>query len=194
MWWTLPLKGEIQMLVTNLFGGPGIGKSTLAAGIFSLLKLHGVNAELVTEFAKDLTWEERHKTLTNQYYVWGKQYHRMWRLRDDVDIIVTDSPLLLSLIYGETCPPFHQTVIETYHSTFKNLNYFLRRIKPYNPKGRNQDLEEAKNIDINIKNMLIKHNIDFKTVPGDTSGINSIVKDVLDVLQIESKYNLKGEK
>ena len=47
-------------LCVNLFGGPGIGKSTTAAGVFNLLKLHGIETELITEFAKDLVWEERY--------------------------------------------------------------------------------------------------------------------------------------
>ena len=47
-------------LTVNLFGGPGTGKSTTSAAVFSLLKMHGVNAELITEFAKDLTWEKRY--------------------------------------------------------------------------------------------------------------------------------------
>ena len=45
------------MLVVNLFGAPGSGKSTGAAYIFSQLKIAGVNAELVTEFVKDKVWE-----------------------------------------------------------------------------------------------------------------------------------------
>lgn len=45
------------MLIVNLFGAPGAGKSTLAAYVFAKLKMAGVNAELVTEFAKDKTWE-----------------------------------------------------------------------------------------------------------------------------------------
>ena len=45
------------MLVVNLFGAPGAGKSTGAAYIFSQLKMAGINAELVTEFAKDKVWE-----------------------------------------------------------------------------------------------------------------------------------------
>ena len=46
------------MLVVNLFGAPGAGKSTGAAYIFSKLKMSGINVELVTEFAKDKVWEE----------------------------------------------------------------------------------------------------------------------------------------
>lgn len=42
-------------LVVNLLGGPGCGKSTGAAYIFSQLKMRNIDAELVTEFAKDKT-------------------------------------------------------------------------------------------------------------------------------------------
>lgn len=58
------------MIVVNLFGAPGAGKSTGAAYIFSLLKMAGVNAELVTEFAKDKTWEHNTKALDNQVYMY----------------------------------------------------------------------------------------------------------------------------
>ena len=49
----------------------------------------GVNAELVTEFAKDKTWENNQKALANQVYVFGKQLYRITRCQDDVDVIVT---------------------------------------------------------------------------------------------------------
>lgn len=45
------------MLVVNLFGVPGAWKSTGAAHVFSQLKMKGINAELITEFAKDKVWE-----------------------------------------------------------------------------------------------------------------------------------------
>ena len=44
-------------IVVNLFGVPSAGKSTGAAYIFSRLKMEGINAELITEFAKDKVWE-----------------------------------------------------------------------------------------------------------------------------------------
>lgn len=45
-------------LVINMFGGPCTGKSTTATAVFSLLKMHDVNIEYTSEFAKDLTWEK----------------------------------------------------------------------------------------------------------------------------------------
>lgn len=178
------------MIVVNLFGGPGVGKSTVATGVFSVLKLHDINAEYVSEFAKDLTWEERYKTLTNQYYVWGKQYHRMWRLRDKVDVIVTDSPLPLGLLYGETCAPFHETVIETFN-TFNNMNFVLRRVRPYTPEGRNQMECEAREIDSKVELLLLKNEIPYKTMPGDDVGINGVMVEVLKKLNIRWRYRIK---
>ena len=65
------------MVVVNLFGAPGAGKSTGAAYVFSKLKMLGVNAELVTEYAKDKVWEESDAVFKNQAYIFGKQYFRI---------------------------------------------------------------------------------------------------------------------
>ena len=40
------------MLVVNLFGAPGAGKSTGAAYIFSRLKLAGINGRKVRQYSK----------------------------------------------------------------------------------------------------------------------------------------------
>ena len=81
---------------------PGAGKSTGAAYIFSQLKMHGINAELVTEFAKDKVWENNTEVFKNQAYLFGKQSYRISRCKDKVDVIVTDSPLPLSIFYNKT--------------------------------------------------------------------------------------------
>ena len=102
--------------IINLYGGPGCSKSTTAAGIFSVLKLHGVNCELCTEYAKDLTWESRNMTLQNQIYIFGKQYHRLWRVVNQVDVVITDSPILLSNIYDtNNDEAFRNLVLDTYN-------------------------------------------------------------------------------
>jgi hypothetical protein len=174
-----------------MFAGPGSGKSTSAAAVFSLLKMHDVNAELITEFAKDLTWEERHRTLANQYYVWGKQHHRMWRIKDQVEVMVTDSPLLLGIIYGGEKPMcFNDTVFHSFNEEFDNMNYFLMRMKGFNPKGRNQTEEESKKLDDEILLMLAENDVRYKIVPGNYEGINDIAKHVLRRLRKEMKIFL----
>ena len=181
-------------IVINMFAGPGSGKSTTAAAVFSLLKMHEVNAELITEFAKDLAWEERFTTMNDQAYIWGKQHHRMWRVKDHVDVMVTDSPLLFGLIYGQKNPDcFNETILHSFN-TFNNMNYFLLRMKPYNPKGRIQTEEKSKQLDKEIAAMLAENNIKFKIVPGNYEGVNDIAKRVLRRLGKKMKICLEENK
>jgi hypothetical protein len=92
--------------------------------------MHNVDCEYVSEFAKDLVWENREKSLKNQIYIFSKQYHKLWRVNGIVDVIITDSPLLLSLIYANetAAEKFKEMVIEEFLS-FNNLNYLLKRTK-----------------------------------------------------------------
>ena len=84
------------MTVVDIYGSPSSGKSTLAAYVFAKLKMLGIRCELVTEFAKDLVWDERHKALQNQAFVFGNQFYRLSRLENEVDVAVVDSPLMLN--------------------------------------------------------------------------------------------------
>ena len=90
-----------KTIIVSLFGAPGAGKSTLSAYIFAKLKMLGVNCELVTEFAKDKVWEKNNEALSNQIYIFAKQYYRISRCADKVDVIITDSPLFLSPFYNK---------------------------------------------------------------------------------------------
>ena len=136
------------MFVVNLYGGPGTGKSTTAAGVFSGLKMRGLNVELVTEVAKDLVWGEREFDLSNQILVFGQQYHRLFRLKGKVDAIITDSPLFLSVVYGVHESDAFRTLVKEKYNEFENVDIFLTREKVYNPHGRTQKTEEeAKAVD-----------------------------------------------
>lgn len=168
-------------LIVNLFAGPGAGKSTLAAKIFAELKEHDVNCELVVEYAKDLTWEKRDKALKVQPYVFGKQLMRIERVINQVDCIITDSPILLSSFYaGKNYPrSFNDYVLECFNE-YNSYNLFVNRKKKYNPLGRNQTEDEARELDIEILNFLkekdIKlHNITTGNRPSLTRLINCLM-------------------
>lgn len=172
-------------IVVNLFGGPGAGKSTGAAYIFSELKQLGINAELVTEFAKDKTWEGNMTALSCQEYVFGKQSYRLARCRNDVDVIVTDSPLPLSMIYN-TNPALGEAfdeVVRRVFDTYENMNFYIVRDKPYNPKGRNQTEEESDELGENILRMLGILAIPHTVVEGNKDSYDYIVSKVVDKLE-----------
>lgn len=175
-------------LVVNLFAGPGAGKSTTAAGIFFELKTRGVNCELAAEYAKDLVWEERHATFRDQIYLFAKQYHRIFRLLGQVDVIITDCPILLSPVYDyEKRETFEKLVVEE-HRKMWTYNTFITRKKAFNPKGRIHGFDEAKALDCAIADMLYKHGVPFETFEGTPEGRDAIVNKVLLLLQWDRNH------
>lgn len=169
-------------LIINLFGSPGTGKSTGAAYIFSKLKMAGVNVELVTEFAKDKVWEDTHAPFENQLYMLAKQYFRITRCENKVDVIVTDSPILLSLIYNtdkERLGTDFDSLVLHLFNYYNNYNIMLKRVKKYNPIGRFHTEDESNQLAIQIENMLDDLNILYDSFAGNISGYDKIVDNVL---------------
>lgn len=169
---------KMKTVVINLFGGPGCGKSTIAAELFAILKKQGYECELVTEYAKDKVWEESYKTLENQIYVFAKQLHRMWRLKDKVQFIITDSPLPLSIIYDRDKNEDLKNLIITTFNSFDNINIVINRSTVYNQNGRYQNEEQANELDNQIRELLISYFIPFIS-----RDINNVVETILDKIK-----------
>lgn len=165
--------------VVNLYAGPGTGKSTTAAALFAELKYRGYNTEMILEYAKDATWERRGpKVFQAQEYIFGKQHFRMARVVDEVDFVITDSPILLGLIYMPEnfyLPTLKETIKEAY-DRYENIDIFLKRNKPYNPSGRNQTSDEAKVIDGRIKTMLSDFEIPFVELDFGRENVDQIIE------------------
>ena len=143
--------------IINLYGGPGTGKSTTAAGLFSAMKRLGINCELVTEVAKDLVWEDSLETLNDQLYVSACQCHRIKRLLGKVDYVITDSPILLGIYYDSSKSPELEAVLVKTHNSLDTIDIFIKRTKPYKEAGRLQSEAEAIGIDADISKLLLKH-------------------------------------
>lgn len=159
----------METKVINMVGGPGCGKSSTAAGLFFLMKCAGIRCELVTEFAKELTYDENWTDLKRQLYVLAEQERRQRRLLGKVDFIVTDSPLLLSTMYVSN--PMEMYAVE--HSAqnlwahYDNINFVLSRAKPYHRYGRSQTEQEARAIDHRLVSEVFKDEVIEAFVPGD---------------------------
>lgn len=169
-------------IVINFFGGPGIGKSTLAAKTFSKLKDEQIDCELISEYAKHATWEENFTALKNQFYTTAIQHHKEFIVLGKVDVIVTDCPLILGLMYfndpnKQKEEYFFKFILEEF-SERENLNYFILRTRSYNENGRNQTLNEAIQLDNNLKNLLHTNKIGYSNISYDEESINKILNDV----------------
>jgi nicotinamide riboside kinase len=150
----------------NIFGGPGIGKSTIAAEVFARFKKQGKSVELVTEFVKDLVWENRQSTLEIQPYVSMKQYRNLARLRDKVDFVITDSPLIKDSVYArryaaELPQSYHELLFFLHRTLGDSINILLTREHQYMSEGRYQNEAEAIVIDKELRFLLEMHQIDY---------------------------------
>ena len=167
---------EKNTIIVNFFAGPGAGKSTGAAWVFAKLKADGVDAELVTEFAKDKVWEQNKEVFKCQFYITGKQSFKISRCFGKVDVIITDSPIALGAIYADT-EGLKQASLEEFNKyKSNNLNVFIERKKKYNPNGRNQTEAEAKELDKSAKNFLDSNNIPFMSIHGNAEGYDKLVE------------------
>lgn len=176
-------------LIVNLFAEPGAGKSTAAAYIYSQLKMCGISAEYVTEFAKDKVWEQNEEVFKHQTYIFGKQHYKLARVVGKVDVIITDSPILLSAIYNESevlGEEFNNVVLKVFNS-YNNFNILLTREHPYEDNGRNETEYQAKGIRKKLINKLNEYDIQYS---GCTSS-----KDMYDTLVeiIKGKIGDKNE-
>ncbi len=181
-------------LIVNLYAGPGALKSTTSAGVFTLLKLHGVDCELPFEFPKDLIWEENISMLNDQNYVLGNQAHRIWRVKDKVDVVLVDSPILFSIVYrkNELGKEFIDHVV-TLHNQYNNLNIFLKRNLNigYIKNGREQSFTEAVKVDDDVLKVLNAYGTPYLTMNVGFDTINKITKLILTKLKLEPKYKLE---
>jgi adenylate kinase family enzyme len=156
-----------KTIVINFFGGPGVGKSTLCASVFVKLKVSGIDCEMATEYAKDVTWEESYKKLENQIYVFGKQHSRVNRLLGKVDVVITDSPLLNSIVYDISKNSALKDLVLHEFKKLTTLNFYVSRRLKYENNGRNQTIQEAIEVDNIYKKLLDDNGIHyFEIEPG----------------------------
>lgn len=150
----------------NLFGGPGIGKSTAAAELFARFKKQGKSVELVTEFAKDLVWENRQSTLEIQPYVSMKQFRNLARLKGKVDYVITDSPIIKDSVYArryatDLPQDYHNLLFFLHENLGDSINILLTREHMYDSEGRYQTEDQATEIDRELRFLLELHDIDY---------------------------------
>lgn len=168
-------------VVINLFGGAGCGKSTIRAGLFHLLKVNGVVCEEASEWIKQKVYEGNKYPFKDQLYTFAKQTRILRQLNNKVDIIVTDSPLLLSRIYSkENSETFDKLVLEEFNK-YHNMNFYINRSVPYSQVGRYRSEEAAKEKDREIKQLLKTLNVPFICL----NGTEDAPRHIMELLRLE---------
>ena len=195
----LSLKGENQMrktVIVNLYGAPGAGKSTGSAYIFGQLKMNNISVELVREFVKDKIYEKSEGVFNDQVYILGKQHFRQTNVKGNVDVIITDCPLIVQAYYTDKykfpyADELRQLVLKLY-SLENNINYFVNRDKPYNPDGRFQTEADSDSISGNLKEYLDNLGIEYKEINGNITDYDSVVADIIKIVRGTNEENYSG--
>jgi hypothetical protein len=172
------------MLRVNFFGGPGVGKSVLAAKVYAELSRGGiVSTELVQEFIKSWAYAERQIDKFDQVYTFANQLwseHRL--LKSGVQVVVTDSPILLQCVYTSQLDQCIATdlmgIAQEYEKAYPSLNFFVARDVPYKPFGRYQTAAEVELLDRQILGFIENMRLNFITVvPREWDTILATVKE-----------------
>lgn len=159
------MQSQSKTLVVNMMGEPDAGKSTMAAAVFAELKFRGIRSELALEYAKDRVWEGSQAVLHDQIYVFGKQWHRTYRLLGKVRVIVTDSPLWLSILYDRTSNTALRDMVVQASQSFPSLTYFLERTgRVYDGAGRLQTEDEAKHLRERLTDIMLDNGIKYEVL------------------------------
>lgn len=177
-------KDNKKLGVINLLAGPGVGKSVTATELFARMKKANYKVELVTEFAKDMVWEERHNIFPEQDYISAHQNRSLRRLiAHDIDYAVCDTSLILALMYiPDDFPKSYAPYLVDAFNSYDNINIVLERNPelPYIQAGRNQDLAGAIKKDEELMVFLRQYLTQWYTVkaglPDTIDSIMSIVK------------------
>lgn len=173
-------------IVINIAGGPGTGKTTIAARLFSILKEKGYDVENVSEFAKELVWEGRSEAFNDRLYMHAEQNHRLMQMNCKLDYIITDSPLFLTSVYNNyylsnKFPDSYNKMIdlmcdETFN-LYNNKTYLLSRDTSYQQIGRRENEEAANDIDSLLLKYLKEKNIDYKEL-NTKNAVEEIINDL----------------
>lgn len=175
------MKKKKQAIVVNLISGPGTGKSIITARLFEKLKLKYISCDISMEYIKRKLREKALKVIESQIYIFGKQQFQLFTMKDEVEVIITDSPIILSAIYDKTeCPHLRALILKEFKS-YKNMTYFIERDQKakYEQEGRYQDLEGAKQVDKKVKKFMDDHKIPYKIIHGiGKESRKTILKDI----------------
>ncbi|MBR3425322.1 MAG: toprim domain-containing protein, partial [Neisseriaceae bacterium] len=134
-------------LLINVYGSPATGKSYTAEHLAAVLRDAGIECELVTEYATELIHQGRTDELKDQVFVTGEQLRREQAALNHANIVITDSPTALGIIYA----PEHQKAalhdIAAQSDKIPHINIFLRHdyesLATFSMNGRIHDKEQS---------------------------------------------------
>lgn len=180
--------------IINLWGAPGSGKSTAAAGLYYLMKKNNLSVELVTEYAKELIYKNKIDKFKNQKKIINKQEKRIKIYINNVKYVINDSPLPICSFYcylDQNKTKQESKLFNGYcFKKFKkyiNINFFLTRNFEFEKNGRRHDEKEAFLIEKKMQQFLDKNNINYELLNSKNDYSEIIYKYIKNLKSAENE-------
>lgn len=126
--------------------------------------------------------------------MFAKQHRRILRIRDEVDIVISDSPLIMSLMYYNeemnlVDKGVYTELVFNAFNKYPNMNFFLNRDLnlTYQENGRNQTRRQALLLDERIKCFLEAYTVKYTDLHLSNAGDIAIATIAHRIVQQTSK-------
>lgn len=146
--------------IVCIHGGPSSGKSGTALSLTGAIKDRGIFSEVSQEEYKNWVMEGRVFQPGDQSTIFEiqakKERHLMFQ---GVEVIVTDSPLMLGIMYGRLNDQYErefktcELLLKKHHKVAKDHGYriehyfMIRRPENFEGHGRHHDLGQSQDLD-----------------------------------------------
>jgi len=180
------------MIRIGLLGGPGCGKSTQCAHFFSKLKEASIQSEQVQEWVREAI--NKGQLPPNnpwaQWWIYTEQKEKEDCIPAAIDYMVTDSPTILSYVYAlkyATRPNDNSLLLKMYEYFLKDLTrydylFVCKREKAYIQDGtRTQTIEDAKELDELLLNLLKAHGVNCFEISGTVEERTTLMRTVIGI-------------
>lgn len=155
-------------ILVNMFGAPGVGKTTGVGYVFSKLKIEHYYAEMILESFKDLAYVENdiHNIDFPRHAIYTKKrIENVFRGAESI-VLLTDTPMKLGKVYRATYEALELS------PDVVVLDIFVHRTKPYFQQGRWHT--EAESIEAS-KKLLEIFDYDLE-IEGNLHGYETLLK------------------
>lgn len=177
------------MILIELIGAPGSGKSTTAAELYSLFSKAGIPTGLITEFVKDFANRGYPIETEDQLWILGSQARAESQVYGKYPLVICDTSLYLCSFFNYFLSEkeIDHTPSVKSHTDFVDKKYKIERIRyirylnknRYSDIGRYQDFEESSKMETSIIDYFSERSIQLQ----ETQSVELIFRDVLRKLE-----------
>lgn len=174
-------------------GGPSSGKTTMAKSVsIKLNNEFGASTSDVVEYATSFIQKsQRIPTFNDQVLICSKQSDRERAVASTANLVLSDSPIFLSYIYGlrglaqlGATPETDYAIKALYKRSVESLSTYdkviLLKTLEYKENGvRYHSFDQSKEIYNEIKNFVVNHGYNKKIGEYDYTSIDNIIDNIL---------------